>query len=149
MNHLRIIQTRILEICCYCALVVGIILWGTKSSPALETHKMKAPLKLHANMDRTKPDIEHFSPLKHVMLESVHFFQDWVSPIDGSRCNFFPTCSRYGYEAVNNYGPFLGIIMTADRLMRCSHLTETEPTYNRLPNGKLHDPVANNLLHNP
>lgn len=149
MVFFHITQIRILAICCSGVLFLGVILCVAKASHALETHKMKAPLNLHANMDHTKRDNESLSPLRHAMLESVRFFQGWVSPIDGSRCNFSPTCSRYGYEAVNNYGPYLGIIMTADRLMRCSYLTETEPTYSRLPNGKFHDPVADNLLHNP
>ena len=134
---------------CTGILVMGIILCATKSSHGLETHNMKAPLNGHAAMAVTRPDHEFFSPVKHLLLESLSFFQDWVSPIDGSRCNFSPTCSQYGYEAVDNYGPLLGVIMTADRLMRCSYLTETVPTYNRLPNGKFHDPVAINLLHNP
>jgi putative membrane protein insertion efficiency factor len=149
MEYLPLIQKRILAICCSAVFATGIVFGVTTSSHGLETRKMKAPLDVGAEVDRTQPDNERFSPLTHVMLESVRFFQQWISPIDGSRCNFSPTCSRYGYDAVNHYGPFLGTVMTADRLMRCSYLTETEPIYNRLHNGKFHDPVDSSLLPNP
>jgi hypothetical protein len=35
--------------------------------------------------------------------------------------------------------------MTADRLLRCSHLTEAR-AYPRRPDGRLVDPVVSNLL---
>lgn len=142
----RLIETRTLTRYCAGIFVFGLILCVTNASYGLETHEMKAPQNGLAKTDKAKPVNDLFSPLQHVLLGSVRFFQEWVSPIDGSRCNFSPTCSRYGYEAVRNHGSFLGIMITADRLMRCSYLTENSPPYNRLPNGKMHDPVANNLL---
>ena len=77
------------------------------------------------------------------------FFNNGYHPIDGSRCNFSPTCSQFGYEAVRDYGAVLGIVMTSDRLMRCHFFTEAGPDYQRLPNAALSDPVANNLLMPP
>jgi hypothetical protein len=79
----------------------------------------------------------------------VRFFQKQISPIDGPRCNFSPTCSQFGYEAVHDHGATLGVVMIADRLMRCSYWTEAGPDYARLSNGALYDPVANNLLKKP
>lgn len=147
--HLRLTHTRLLSRYCTGFLFFWLLLCTTIPSQAIETQQMKGPKNGLAKRDRAKSDYVSSSPFQLVMLGSVRFFQAWISPIDGSRCNFSPTCSQYGYEAVHNYGSLLGIIMTADRLMRCSYLTETGPEYNRLPNGTLHDPVASNLFTQP
>lgn len=35
-------------------------------------------------------------------------------------CRFYPTCSHYGYEAIEKYGLFKGGAMAAWRVMRCN-----------------------------
>ena len=35
-------------------------------------------------------------------------------------CQFYPSCSNYGALAVRNYGPIIGIAITADRIVRCN-----------------------------
>lgn len=82
---------------------------------------------------------------RRAWLAPIGWFQTYVSPIDGPRCQFAPTCSSFGYAAVRDHGPWRGILMTADRLMRCSHLTNPRD-YLRRPDGRLADPVADNLL---
>ena len=82
---------------------------------------------------------------RQIWLAPIGWFQAYVSPIDGPRCQFAPTCSSFGYAAVRDHGPWRGILMTADRLMRCSHLTNPRD-YLRRPDGRLADPVADNLL---
>lgn len=81
-------------------------------------------------------------------LASIEFYQRWISPIGGGkeRCGFSPSCSAYGYEAVELLGPLPGLVMTADRLMRCNIWKRFEPDYTQLPNGKLYDPPSRNLL---
>jgi hypothetical protein len=82
---------------------------------------------------------------RHAWLAPIGWFQTYVSPIDGPRCRFAPTCSSFGYAAIRDHGPWRGILMTADRLMRCSHLTNPKDYLHR-PDGRLADPVADNLL---
>jgi len=48
----------------------------------------------------------------------IRFFQAYISPMDGPRCQLYPTCSGYGKEAFSRNGAVVGYIMTADRLMR-------------------------------
>jgi putative membrane protein insertion efficiency factor len=75
------------------------------------------------------------------LLGAIRFFQEYISPIDGARCQFAPTCSAFGHQAIRQHGPWLGLLMTTDRLMRCSPLADPEE-YPHLPNGRLADPVA-------
>jgi putative membrane protein insertion efficiency factor len=91
-------------------------------------------------VEKTHPDVTG-----RVFLSQIRFFQQHISPIDGPRCQFSPTCSSYGHQAVRNQGAWLGIMLTADRLMRCNYWTDSI-NYVRLPNGKLSDPLADNLL---
>ena len=115
----------------------------------LETRGMKGPKYVPAVAQPNREKQSSVVSLKSFLLGGVRFFQKQISPIDGPRCSFSPTCSQFGYEAVHDHGSALGVVMTADRLMRCSYWTEDGPDYTRLPNGALYDPVANNLLKKP
>jgi len=75
----------------------------------------------------------------------IRFYQIFISPAGGpDRCGFRPSCSHYGYQAIREQGPVVGVMMTADRQTRCNIFER--PGYTRLPNGKLFDPVSDNLL---
>jgi len=127
-------------------LVVSTLVCMPSQGLTFETSGMKGPKSplLQPRVNRT----EHAktTTFGSFLLGSVRFFQKQISPIDGPRCSFSPTCSQFGYEAVHDHGPALGVVMTADRLMRCSYWTEAGSDYDRLPNGALHDPVASNML---
>jgi len=82
---------------------------------------------------------------QQALITPIRWFQLYVSPMDGPRCQFIPSCSSFGYEAVRDHGPWRGSLMTADRLLRCSHLTDHRD-YPRRTDGQLADPVADNLL---
>ena len=131
---------------CVGFLVVLFLLSMTNLAQGLETKGMKAPKNDLVSTFPTSVAVTKPSTLRSALLGSVHFFQKWISPIDGPRCSFSPTCSQFGYEAVHDHGSFLGVVMTADRLMRCNYWTEASPDYLRQPNGALYDPVAKNLL---
>ncbi len=57
-----------------------------------------------------------------VLIRFVRFFQVVISPQDGPNCRYTPTCSQYGLISIRDYGPILGLIMAADRFMRCNPL---------------------------
>lgn len=108
-----------------------------------ESPAMKGPaaMRSHAGADQPGAASHGTQPL----LGAIRFFQHYISPIDGARCQFAPTCSAFGYQALRDHGTFIGVLMTADRLMRCSALTDAAD-YPRLRNGRLADPVASHLL---
>lgn len=49
----------------------------------------------------------------------IKFYQEHISGIDGDRCPMYPSCSRYGAQAMQKHGVGLGWIMACDRLLRC------------------------------
>jgi len=86
------------------------------------------------------------SSVRLVFLGAIELFQKRISPIEGPRCGFSPSCSAFGHQSVREYGPVRGVMMTADRLMRDSIFLEPGPEYTLLPNGILFDPPSRNLL---
>ena len=58
--------------------------------------------------------------LKQVMLDSILWYKTILSPILPKRCRFLPTCSSYGLEAIQRFGPWQGGLLTAWRILRCN-----------------------------
>ena len=85
------------------------------------------------------------SSVRVAMQGLIRFYQIFVSPAGGpDRCGFRPSCSHYGYQAIQEQGPVVGVMMIGDRQTRCNIFERLG--YTRLPNGKLYDPVSDNLL---
>ena len=55
---------------------------------------------------------------QQVMLRVIRWYQS-LRPGHPSPCRFFPSCSEYGYEAIETFGAIRGGILTAGRLLRC------------------------------
>ncbi len=49
----------------------------------------------------------------------IRFYQGAISPYLPPSCRYVPTCSQYGVEAINKYGPFRGGWITLKRFSRC------------------------------
>ena len=47
-------------------------------------------------------------------------YQNIIGPIKGSYCPMYPSCSHYGYDAIQRYN-IQGVLMSIDRLHRCGH----------------------------
>jgi putative membrane protein insertion efficiency factor len=73
--------------------------------------------------------------MKYVALGLIRFYQKVISPMTPPSCRFEPTCSHYGYEAIQRFGFFRGGWMAVKRIGRC------HPFYN----GNLYDPVPEKI----
>jgi putative membrane protein insertion efficiency factor len=65
---------------------------------------------------------------------SVHVYQDIGRPALKGRvvCRFTPSCSDYSIESVQRHGIRRGLVLTAQRLVRCNHDTPLG-TYDPVP----------------
>jgi len=98
--------------------------------------------------DRTVQRAVETSCVKLAFATAIRVYQKKISPVGGlDRCGFRPSCSAYGYQAISEYGPVIGLMMIGDRLTRCNIWKEPGPDYTLLPNGKLYDPPSKNVLH--
>jgi putative membrane protein insertion efficiency factor len=124
--------------------VLSSLLVYSGSAVLASPEKMRAPdAKPFSAREVRDPET---SVVRLFFLGAISGFQRYVSPTDGDRCGFTPTCSAFGRDAVERRGPFSGVLVTADRLMRCTHFKRPGPDYLLLPDGQLFDPVENNLL---
>lgn len=49
----------------------------------------------------------------------LRFYQIIFSPMLGNRCRFYPSCSHYAQEALQNHGVVRGFVLTLKRLLSC------------------------------
>lgn len=66
--------------------------------------------------------------LKQAVLNLIRWYQATLSPDHSPRkvlypygyCRYYPTCSEYGYEAIDRYGLLKGGLMALWRVLRCN-----------------------------
>jgi len=55
------------------------------------------------------------------ILALIRFYQKIISPaLPDNTCRFYPTCSHYGFQAVQKYGAIKGAFMAIYRILRCN-----------------------------
>jgi len=57
--------------------------------------------------------------LKTLALWLLRGYQVMISPLLGQTRRFSPSCSNYSMQAIERYGFFKGVYLTAARLLRC------------------------------
>ena len=57
--------------------------------------------------------------MKKLLLSLIRFYQKHISPAFPARCRYYPTCSRYAYEAITKYGVLKGGWLALKRFLRC------------------------------
>ena len=55
-------------------------------------------------------------------LRLLRLYKGAISPFLPPSCRFVPTCSEYGYEAIERHGVWLGSWLALRRLARCHPL---------------------------
>lgn len=53
------------------------------------------------------------------VLALIGFYRYIISPVTGSNCRYYPSCSSYAEQAIRKYGPFTGSKMAVLRILRC------------------------------
>lgn len=103
--------TKVLSVVCIAAFLCF------SESPHAQ-HKMRSP---HSFQKKTIQE--------HGGLPSpLSLYKRYISKIDGDRCPMYPSCSEYAKEAFLRYGPLVGLVKTADRLIRCGYNLDRYPT---------------------
>ena len=54
-----------------------------------------------------------------IFVALIRGYQIGISPLLGSNCRYYPTCSAYALEAFERYGTLKGARLTLARLLRC------------------------------
>ncbi|MBE0676630.1 MAG: membrane protein insertion efficiency factor YidD [Bacteroidales bacterium] len=54
-----------------------------------------------------------------LLMVPVYLYQWVISPLKGPSCRHVPTCSSYTIEALRRHGPWRGLLLGTDRILRC------------------------------
>ncbi|MDD1605601.1 MAG: membrane protein insertion efficiency factor YidD [Methylococcaceae bacterium] len=57
--------------------------------------------------------------MRFVLIALIKFYKYFISPLLGSNCRFYPSCSSYSLEALTRYGAVIGFYLTLRRLLKC------------------------------
>ncbi|MBQ2943993.1 MAG: membrane protein insertion efficiency factor YidD [Ruminococcus sp.] len=58
--------------------------------------------------------------MKKIFLKIIRFYQKKISPLSPPKCKYYPTCSQYGYEAIERFGVIKGSALALWRILRCN-----------------------------
>lgn len=62
--------------------------------------------------------------MRWLALKLIRGYQVAISPLLPPSCRYVPTCSEYGYEAIERYGLLKGGWMAVRRIGRCHPFTK-------------------------
>jgi putative membrane protein insertion efficiency factor len=57
--------------------------------------------------------------MKTALLALLRGYQYVLRPMLGNNCRFYPSCSDYAREAIEQYGPLRGVWLAIRRVGRC------------------------------
>lgn len=57
--------------------------------------------------------------LTTLLIGLVRIYQLFISPVMGSNCRFYPTCSSYMIQAIQTHGAIKGLWLGIRRVLRC------------------------------
>lgn len=55
----------------------------------------------------------------NVLKGLIRVYQLLLSPLVGGYCRYFPTCSEYARQALDQHGPVIGLGLAVRRISRC------------------------------
>lgn len=59
---------------------------------------------------------------KTIIQQLIRLYQRYLSPLLGPRCRYYPSCSQYALEALEEHGVLRGLWLALRRIGRCHPL---------------------------
>jgi putative membrane protein insertion efficiency factor len=57
--------------------------------------------------------------MRFLLIAIIKLYKYFISPLLGSNCRFYPSCSSYSLEALQRHGVLIGSYLTLKRLLKC------------------------------
>ena len=139
---------RALTAFCVCFLFLVIFVLPTSAREAADLAFIRKfnPLTTLSSEKIVRFHPQEISVLKLAGTGLIRLYQKFISTQDGPTCNFQPTCSRFGLTCIQEYGIIRGLLLTADRLLRCNG-TQVQHYPKDGVTGKYIDPVSDYMQH--
>ncbi len=62
--------------------------------------------------------------MRFLLIAIIKGYKFFISPLLGSNCRFYPSCSSYSLEALQRHGAIVGSYLTLRRLLKCHPFNE-------------------------
>lgn len=56
---------------------------------------------------------------RYAVQRLIRVYAVLISPVLGQNCRFYPTCSRYTFDAVGKHGVIKGLWLATKRISKC------------------------------
>ncbi|MGZ3578024.1 MAG: membrane protein insertion efficiency factor YidD [Syntrophales bacterium] len=97
-----------------------------------------------SDREETPAQETYISSCGYFLVQAIRFYQQYISPVIGDRCQMYPSCSSYAIEAIKKHGCLIGSVMTSDRLIHESNETDHAPLIEKEGDYGYYDPVSSN-----
>jgi len=57
--------------------------------------------------------------MKKILIIIIIYYQKYISPLKPATCRFYPTCSNYAMQAIEQFGCWKGSFLALKRILRC------------------------------
>lgn len=93
--------------------------------------------------------IHKLNPINLTFGTALFVYQNLISKHLSAGCLYSPTCSEFSKDAIREFGLLKGIVLSADRLTRCTRISATDlkTTYFDPSSGKYSDPISKYKFH--
>jgi uncharacterized protein len=105
---------------------ISLIRKASFTDPAFEKREVKFLLSDKKNI------ILKYNPVTLVLGSLMYIYQTTVSQQLYSDCPYQPSCSNFSHRAISEHGVLKGVLLTADRLMRCNPPSAGEVSPHRI-----------------
>lgn len=58
--------------------------------------------------------------MKNLAIRLILNYKKYISPLKGTKCPYFPSCSSYALEAIEKHGVMKGSLLSLWRIIRCN-----------------------------
>jgi uncharacterized protein len=58
--------------------------------------------------------------VRGLVVVPIRIYQKLVSPLLGTRCKYYPSCSEYAAQAITKFGILRGLVLAGWRVLRCN-----------------------------
>jgi putative membrane protein insertion efficiency factor len=81
------------------------------------------------------------TPARVALIALIRVYRVTLSGLLGGHCRFYPSCSSYSEQAIQNVGAVSGLALAAWRVLRCSPLSRGGVDHPPLPSRPWKGPV--------
>ncbi len=127
--------------CVFCVSVLMVSPTFAGEAADLAFIRKANPIMIPKPKEVVRFNLQETSELKLAATGLIRLYQKFISSQDGPTCAFTPSCSRFGMACIKEYGVLRGVVLTADRLIRCNGSQSRH--YHKDPiTGKYMDPIS-------